>query len=80
MSNSTIAPLSQAGGIAGGPGSQYLRSSTAHYTPYNQIVPSPSLGSPLYDGGNTDIEDNPFDVTGHERLAPSWASVTPPSL
>ncbi|XP_040206572.1 T-box transcription factor T-like [Rana temporaria] len=80
VSNSTIAPLSQAGGIAGGPGSQYLRSSTAHYTPYNQIVPSPSLGSPLYDGGNTDIEDNPFDVTGHERLAPSWASVTPPSL
>ncbi|XP_018413210.1 PREDICTED: brachyury protein-like isoform X2 [Nanorana parkeri] len=80
VSNSTLAPLSQAGGIGGGPGSQYLRSSTAHYTPYNQIVPSPSMGSPLYEGGSTDIEDNPFDVTGHDRLAPSWAPVTPPSL
>ncbi|XP_075056788.1 T-box transcription factor T-like isoform X3 [Mixophyes fleayi] len=80
VSNSTIAPLSQAGGIANGLGSPYIRSSTAHYTPYNQIVPSPSMGSPLYESGNTDLDDNQYDVSGHDRLAPSWAPVTPPSL
>ncbi|KAM4692769.1 T-box transcription factor T-like [Discoglossus pictus] len=80
VSNSTLTPLSQAGGIANGLGSPYLRSSTGHYTPYNQIVPSPSMGSPLYEGGNTELEDNQYDVSGHDRLTPAWASVTPPSL
>ncbi|XP_063775811.1 T-box transcription factor T-like [Pseudophryne corroboree] len=80
VSNSTIAPLSQASGIANGLSSPYIRSSTAHYTPYNQIVPSPSMSSPLYEGGNTDLEDNQYDVSAHDRLAPSWAPVTPPSL
>ncbi|XP_040283103.1 T-box transcription factor T-like isoform X3 [Bufo gargarizans] len=79
VSNSTIGTLTQAGGIVNGLGSQYIRTS-AHYTPYNQIVPSPSLGSPLYEGGSTDIEDNQYDVSAHDRLAPSWAPITPPSL
>ncbi|XP_073529356.1 T-box transcription factor T-like isoform X2 [Phyllobates terribilis] len=80
VSNSTIGSLTQAGGIANGLGSQYIRSSSTHYTPYNQIVPSPSLGSPLYDGGSTDIEDNQYDISAHDRMAPSWAPMTPPSL
>ncbi|XP_053567046.1 T-box transcription factor T-like [Bombina bombina] len=80
VSNSTLTPLSQTSGLANGLGTPYLRSSTTHYTPYNQLVPSPSLGSPLYEGGTTELEDNQYDVSGHDRLAPAWASVTPPSL
>ncbi|XP_069624048.1 T-box transcription factor T-like isoform X2 [Ranitomeya imitator] len=80
VTNSTIGSLTQAGGIANGLGSQYIRSSSTHYTPYNQIVPSPSLGSPLYDGGSTDMEDNQYDISAHDRMAPSWAPMTPPSL
>ncbi|KAE8601894.1 hypothetical protein XENTR_v10013826 [Xenopus tropicalis] len=80
VSNSTIAPLPQTGSVANGLGSQYLRSSTSLYAPYNQIVPSPTMGSPIYEGTPTEIEENQYDVTAHDRLAPSWASVTPPSL
>ncbi|CAH2250982.1 brachyury isoform X1 [Pelobates cultripes] len=80
VSNSTIGPLPQTGGITNGLGSQYLRSSTGHYTPYNQIVHSPTMGSPLYESGTTDLEDNQYDISAHERLAPAWASVTPPPL
>ncbi|XP_075194336.1 T-box transcription factor T-like isoform X2 [Anomaloglossus baeobatrachus] len=80
VSNSTIGSLTQAGGIANGLGSQYIRSSSTHYTPYNQIVPSPSLASPLYDGVSTDIEDNQYDISAHDRMAPSWAPMSPSSL
>ncbi|XP_053317363.1 T-box transcription factor T-like [Spea bombifrons] len=77
VSSSTIGPLSQSGGVTNGAGSQYLRSSTTHYTPYNQIVPSPSMESPLYEGGNTDLEDNQFEILTQERLAPVWPPLTP---
>ncbi|XP_068135622.1 T-box transcription factor T-like isoform X3 [Hyperolius riggenbachi] len=76
--NTTIAPLSQAGGISNGLGSQYLRSSSAHFTPYNQIVPPTFMGSPLYEGGSTDLEDTQYDASTHDRLALSWSS--PPSM
>ncbi|NP_001079028.1 T, brachyury homolog, gene 2 S homeolog [Xenopus laevis] len=80
VSNSTIAPLPQTGSVANGLGSQYLRSSTSLYAPYNQIVPSPTMESPIYEGTSTEIEENQYDVSAHDRLAPSWTSVTPPSL
>ncbi|XP_075720445.1 T-box transcription factor T-like isoform X3 [Rhinoderma darwinii] len=80
VSNSTITPMSQSGGISNGLGSQYLRGSTAHYSSLSHGVPSPSSGSPLYDqGATTDIVDNQYEVTSHSRLSP-WTPVPPTSI
>ncbi|KAM4771885.1 T-box transcription factor T [Rhinophrynus dorsalis] len=81
VSNSTITPVSQSGGIPNGLGSQYLRGSTAHYTPLSHAVPCPSTGSSLFDhGAPTEISENQYDVTPHSRLPSPWTPVTPPSM
>ncbi|XP_044147873.1 T-box transcription factor T isoform X3 [Bufo gargarizans] len=81
VSNSTISPVSQSGGIPNGFGSQYLRGSTAHYSSLSHGVPSPSSGSPLYDhGATTDIVENQYEVTNHSRLSSPWTPVAPTSM
>ncbi|XP_077148923.1 T-box transcription factor T-like [Ranitomeya variabilis] len=81
VSNSTITPVSQSGGIANGLGSQYVRGSTAHYSSLSHGVPSPSSGSPLYEhGGTTDIVDNQYEVTSHSRISSPWTPVPPTSM
>ncbi|XP_073416338.1 T-box transcription factor T [Dendrobates tinctorius] len=81
VSNSTITPVSQSGGIANGLGSQYLRGSTAHYSSLSHGVPSSSSGSPLYEhGGTTDIVDNQYEVTSHSRISSPWTPVPPTSM
>ncbi|XP_075450887.1 T-box transcription factor T isoform X2 [Ascaphus truei] len=79
VSNSTITPMPQSGGITNGLGSQYLRGSTAHYTSLPHTMHSPSTGSPLFDHGTaTDLVENQYDVTAHARLSCPWTPVTPP--
>ncbi|KAG8583114.1 hypothetical protein GDO81_008283 [Engystomops pustulosus] len=81
VSNSTIAPVSQSGGISNGLGSQYLRGSTAHYSSLSHGVSSPSSGSPLYEhGATTDIVENQYEVTNHSRLSSPWTPVPPTSM
>ncbi|XP_077342756.1 T-box transcription factor T [Lithobates pipiens] len=81
VSNSTITPASQSGGMSNGLGSQYLRASPAHYPSLSHGVPSPSSGSPLYDhGATTEITDNQYEVTNHSRLSSPWTAVTPNSM
>ncbi|KAG8444495.1 hypothetical protein GDO86_009599 [Hymenochirus boettgeri] len=81
VSNNAITPVSQSGGITNGLGSQYLRGSTAHYTPLSHAVPSPTSGSPLYEHGTqTDIVESQYDITSHSRLSSTWTPVTPPSI
>ncbi|XP_075194332.1 T-box transcription factor T isoform X1 [Anomaloglossus baeobatrachus] len=81
VSNSTITPVSQSGGITNGLGSQYVRGSPAHYSSLSHGVPSPASPSPLYDhGGSTDIVENQYEVTSHSRLSSPWTPVPPTSM
>ncbi|XP_005993409.1 T-box transcription factor T isoform X2 [Latimeria chalumnae] len=81
VSNSTITPVSQSGGMSNGLGSQFLRGSTAHYTALPHSITASSSGSPLYDSGApTDVPDSQYDTSPHARLTSTWTPVTPPSL
>ncbi|XP_043927473.1 T-box transcription factor T [Protopterus annectens] len=81
VSNSTITPISQSGGVANGLGSQFLRSSTTHYSPLSHSVTTPSSGSPIYDGGSAaDVTDNQYDISSHARLTSPWSAITPSSM
>nr|CAJ82003.1 t, brachyury homolog (mouse) [Xenopus tropicalis] len=81
VSNSTLTPVSQSGGITNGISSQYLRGSTPHYSSLSHAVPSPATGSPLYEhGSQTEIAENQYDVTAHSRLSSTWTTVAPPSI
>ncbi|XP_075123929.1 T-box transcription factor T-like isoform X3 [Leptodactylus fuscus] len=81
VSNSTISPVSQSGGIPNGLGSQYLRGSTAHYSSLPHGVPSPSTGSPLFEhGATTEIVENQYEVASHSRLSSPWTPVPPTSM
>lgn len=81
VSNSTISPVSQSGGIANGLGPQYLRASPAHYPSLSHGVHSSSSGSPLYDhGATTEITDNQYEITNHSRLSSPWTAITPNSM
>ncbi|XP_054843449.1 T-box transcription factor T isoform X3 [Eublepharis macularius] len=81
VSNSTISPVSQSGGMSNGIGSQFLRGSTTHYPTLPHSVTTTSSGSPLYDSGtSTDIADNQYDTSVHARLASTWTPVTTPSM
>ncbi|XP_041107469.1 T-box transcription factor T-like [Polyodon spathula] len=81
VSNSSITPVSQSGGMSNGLGSQFLRGSTAHYPSLSHTVPT-SSGSPLYDNGApADLHDTQYDTSSaHARLATTWTPVTPPSM
>ncbi|KAM6464983.1 T-box transcription factor T isoform 4-T4 [Liasis olivaceus] len=81
VSNSTISPVSQSGGMSSGIGSQFLRGSTTHYPTLPHSVATTSSGSPLYDNGApTDIADSQYDASVHARLASTWTPVTTPSM
>ncbi|XP_026530991.1 T-box transcription factor T isoform X3 [Notechis scutatus] len=81
VSNSTISPVSQSGGMSSGIGSQFLRGSTTHYPTLPHSVATTSSGSPLYDSGApTDIADSQYDASVHARLASTWTPVTTPSM
>ncbi|XP_007892513.1 T-box transcription factor T [Callorhinchus milii] len=81
VSNSTITPVSQSGGMSSGLSSQFLRGSPAHYTSLAHSVSVSSSGSPLYDGvTGTELSENQYDASAHSRLASSWTPVTPPSM
>ncbi|XP_060129256.1 T-box transcription factor T [Zootoca vivipara] len=81
VSNSTVSPVSQSGGMPSGIGSQFLRGSTTHYPTLPHSVTTPSSGSPLYDSGNpTDIADSQYDASVHARLSSTWTPVTTPSM
>lgn len=81
VSNSTISPVSQSGGMSNGLGSQFLRGSTTHYSPLPHSVTTTSSGSPLYDNGTpTDVADSQYDTSVHARLASTWTPVTTPSM
>ncbi|XP_013925078.1 PREDICTED: brachyury protein isoform X2 [Thamnophis sirtalis] len=81
VSNSTISPVSQSGGMSSGIGSQFLRGSTTHYPTLPHSVATTSSGSPLYDNGApTDIADSQYDASVHSRLASTWTPVTTPSM
>ncbi|KAK6489252.1 T-box mRNAion factor T-like isoform X1 [Huso huso] len=81
VSNSSITPVSQSGGMSNGLGSQFLRGSTAHYPSLSHSVPT-SSGSPLYDNGApADLHDTQYDTSSaHARLATTWTPITPPSM
>ncbi|KAK1171016.1 T-box transcription factor T-like isoform X1 [Acipenser oxyrinchus oxyrinchus] len=81
VSNSSITPVSQSGGMSNGLGSQFLRGSTAHYPSLSHSVPT-SSGSPLYDSGApADLHDTQYDTSSaHARLATTWTPITPPSM
>ncbi|MBN3281293.1 BRAC protein, partial [Polyodon spathula] len=81
VSNSTITPVSQSGGMSNGLSSQFLRGSMAHYPSLSHSVPA-SSGSPLYEtGAPTDLHDTQYDTSSqHSRLATTWTPVTPPSM
>lgn len=81
VSNSTISPVSQSGGMSNGLGSQFLRGSTTHYPTLPHPVTTTSSGSPLYDSGTpTDVADSQYDTSVHARLASTWTPVTTPSM
>ncbi|XP_063146577.1 T-box transcription factor T isoform X3 [Candoia aspera] len=81
VSNSTISPVSQSGGMSSGIGPQFLRGSATHYPTLPHSVATTSSGSPLYDGGApTDIADSQYDASVHARLASTWTPVTTPSM
>ncbi|KAM3851206.1 T-box transcription factor T [Vipera latastei] len=81
VSNSTISPVSQSGGMSSGIGSQFLRGSATHYPTLPHSVATTSSGSPLYDNGApTDIADSQYDASVHARLASTWTPVTTPSM
>ncbi|XP_029452658.1 T-box transcription factor T-like [Rhinatrema bivittatum] len=80
VSNSTITPVSQAGAMSNGLGTQFLRGSAAHYPSLPHSLPTPSSGSPLYDSGTPDISDSQYDASVHTRLLSTWTPVTPPSM
>ncbi|XP_015283496.1 PREDICTED: brachyury protein [Gekko japonicus] len=81
VSNSTISPVSQSGGMSNGIGAQFLRGSTTHYPTLPHSVTTTSSGSPLYDSGTpTDIADSQYDTSVHARLASTWTPVTTPSM
>ncbi|XP_039199481.1 T-box transcription factor T [Crotalus tigris] len=81
VSNSTISPVSQSGGMSSGIGPQFLRGSTTHYPTLPHSVATTSSGSPLYDNGTpTDIADSQYDASVHARLASTWTPVTTPSM
>ncbi|MGH0129015.1 UNVERIFIED_CONTAM: hypothetical protein FKN15_075398 [Acipenser sinensis] len=81
VSNSSITPVSQSGGMSNGLGSQFLRGSTAHYPSLSHSIPT-SSGSPLYDNGApADLHDAQYDTSSaHARLATTWTPITPPSM
>ncbi|XP_061482357.1 T-box transcription factor T isoform X1 [Rhineura floridana] len=81
VSNSTVSPVSQSGGMSSGISSQFLRGSTTHYPTLPHSVTTTSSGSPLYDSGTpTDIADNQYDTSVHARLSSTWTPVTTPSM
>nr|XP_033791750.1 T-box transcription factor T [Geotrypetes seraphini] len=80
VSNSTVTPVSQAGGMTNGLGSQFLRGSPAHYPSLQHSVSTPSSGSPLYDNGTPDLSDSQYDASIHNKLVSAWTPVTPPSM
>ncbi|RXM99245.1 Brachyury protein [Acipenser ruthenus] len=81
VSNSSITPVSQSGGMSNGLSSQFLRGSMAHYPSLPHSVPA-SSGSPLYEtGAPTDLHDTQYDTSSqHGRLATTWTPITPPSM
>ncbi|XP_053317365.1 T-box transcription factor T [Spea bombifrons] len=79
VSNSSITPVSQSGGISNGVGSPYLRSSTAQYTSLPHAIPTPSTGSPLYNHGpQADNAETQYDIASNSRLSSTWTQITPP--
>ncbi|KAM6956775.1 T-box transcription factor T [Aplochiton taeniatus] len=83
VSNPSLAPVSQAGGMASSLGCQFLRSSSTHYPSLSQSVTVPPSGSPMYDSSTaTDVHDTTayHDTSPLGRLPTAWTPVTPPSL
>ncbi|XP_060686949.1 T-box transcription factor T isoform X3 [Hemiscyllium ocellatum] len=81
VSNSTITPVSQSGGMSNGLSSQFLRASPAHYPSLAHSVSATSSGSPLYDSGTgIELSESQYDASAHSRLTSTWTPVTPPSM
>ncbi|XP_041036896.1 T-box transcription factor T isoform X1 [Carcharodon carcharias] len=81
VSNSTITPVSQSGGMSSGLSSQFLRGSPAHYPSLAHSVSATSSGSPLYDSGTgIELSESQYDASPHSRLTSTWTTVTPPSM
>ncbi|XP_078086702.1 T-box transcription factor T isoform X1 [Mustelus asterias] len=81
VSNSTITPVSQSGGMSNGLSSQFLRGSPVHYPSLAHSVSAPSSGSPLYDSGTgLEMAESQYDASPHGRLTSTWTPVTPPSM
>ncbi|KAG5266664.1 hypothetical protein AALO_G00234750 [Alosa alosa] len=81
-SGSSLAPVSQSGGMSSGLCSQFLRGSSGHYAALSHPMAAPSSGSPLYDSAATELphDSSQFDTSPHLRLSTAWTPVTPPSL
>ncbi|CAB1338665.1 unnamed protein product [Coregonus sp. 'balchen'] len=88
VSNPSLTPVSQSGGISNSLGSQFLRGpSGSHYPGLSHSVTAPPGGSPLYDGSTaTEVHDSTtlshYDTSPHRhtQLTTVWSPVTPPSL
>ncbi|KAL2082983.1 hypothetical protein ACEWY4_020756 [Coilia grayii] len=82
VGSSSLAPVSQSGGMTGTLGSQFLRASPSHYPPLSHPITAPPSGSPLYDSTAADLphDASQYDTSTHLRLSSAWTPVTPPSL